>query len=223
MKTDDNKIEDLFEAAKRHHKNLRRQQHLSQLVDQWEAEELAAKSTARHRKLWISLSIAASILLLVSVAIRSLQPRTSVPSNTIVAENRTTSMPVPHEPPTVVATPPHSSTSTSAPIVSSAPQATSTHNSTAEPQEPLVAQSNVPADNDINQVQSNQILIAENTITPPINKPKRTVYERTSSRLIGKSGYSKAETIITSDLNQPLLAFSCPSNNIQYEIGRIEF
>ena len=264
MNTPDN-LQQLFDAAKRHQKDLSRQQKLSDLVDQWAAAEAAPKKSTKRRTLWLSMGIAAGILLMVSIGLRVLQPEPSANPGTIVAKIDTI--------PQIALPEPSSDIDNATPTTHDGPlhnQKNSTKAIAASSAErdivqPLIADNENSVDNEnsadkenssdkensanndnritpkeqvlpptehvlpsieqvlpsIEQMQQStgQMQLADNTIT---TKPKKTVYERTSSRLVGSKRTSVTRRQATDD-GRPLLALTNSSTSITYELGKIKF
>lgn len=257
MNTPDN-IQQLFDAAKRHQKDLRRQQKLSDLVDQWAAAETAPKKSTKRRTLWLSMSIAAGILLMVSIGLRVLQPEPSANHGTIVAKIDTIPQSALPEPssdinsatPTTHDDPLHNQKNSTKAIAASsaerdivqpllADNENSVDNENSADKENSSDNAN-SANNDNRITPKEQVLppteqvlpsiehvlpsieqmqLADNTIT---TKPKKTVYERTSSRLVGSKRTSVTRRQATDD-DRPLLALTNSSTSITYELGKINF
>lgn len=77
-------LEDLFEAARRQKADFERQQRLGDLIDKLVADEAAS---TRKRPLWRYVGIAASVLLLLAIALRVVfQDETRVPQGPVVAD-----------------------------------------------------------------------------------------------------------------------------------------
>lgn len=257
MNTPDN-LQQLFDAAKRHQKDLSRQQQLSDLVDQWAAAETAPKKITKRRTLWLSMSIAAGILLMISIGLRVLQPEPSANPGTIVAKIDTIPQSALPEPssdidsatPTTHDDPLHNQKNGTKAIAPSTAerdivQPLLADNENSVDNENLADKENSSdnansANNDNRITPKEQVLpptehvlpsieqvlpsieqthLADNTIT---TKPKKTVYERTSSRLVGSKRTSATRRQATDD-GHPLLALTNSSTSITYELGKINF
>ncbi len=224
MNTPDN-LQQLFDAAKRKQKDLRRQQKLSDLVDQWAAAEAASKKSRNRRTLWLSMGIAAGILLMVSIGLRALQPEPPVNPGTIVAKIDTVPQNTQPEPSITVDKP-----SPTTPTDSFHKQKTVTKaiaSSTAERDTPMLAEKENSVDG-VNRADNDSIILdnsieqaqlADNSVA---TKPQKTVYERTSNRLVGTKKTSIISQPATAD-SRPLLALTNSSTSITYELGKINF
>lgn len=222
-----NDLKKLIAAAKRHEKDLQQQKHLSELVDQWAAAETAPEKSTHRRALWLSMDIAAGILLMVSIGLRALQPQPSTNHGTIVAKINSFAQSVRPEPSSDIDNP--APTTHKGSIHKPKNEATATISSTAERDitQPMIAEDANPVDyenyayNDsiIEDTPTEQVQLADNT---PVTKPKKTVYERTSNRLVATK-HSPNTRRQASDDNRPILALTNSSTSITYEIGKINF
>lgn len=229
MKPNDN-IEELFEAAKRHEKDMQRQQRLSVLVDQWSAAETAAEAAnetaagkSHNRKpIWITIGVAASILLMVSIGLRVLQPQPAQNGGTIVAQNNPDTaketniipdnQPLDKDTRISTTTPVYTKPATKQELLSEA-----TPTEETEPSETI---------DTVVPLSAEKVLLAENesqeTETTTVARTEKKVFERTSNRLISSnirnnthSSPNRPET--------PLMAYSGTGTSVVYDLGKIEF
>jgi hypothetical protein len=227
-------INDLFEAARRQEADRKRQQKLSDMIDQMAAlgaengerrTENGERRTAYSRHWWAYVGIAASILLLVTVGLHILfgdvagtnegpivaktQPvQPVVVSDTVPVDSRAAVEVVP----TYVA-PKHNvvlaeNAVPSQPVEQPAEiQIESEPLPASQPEEPLLAEAahTVPAD------------------TPQVAAARHRVFERTSSRLVCGSG-CKPEQRQDPAANTPQVAFvNLAGNSTDFEVGSISF
>lgn len=222
-----NDLEKLIAAAKRHEKDLQQQKHLSELVDQWAAAETAPEKTTHRRALWLSMGIAAGILLMVSIGLRALQPQPSTNHGTIVAKIDTIPQSARPEPsgdidnitPTTHDSPLHKQRTSTKAIAASTAERDITQPMLAETDKHIENEDTADNDSIIEDTPTEQVQLADNT---PATKPKKTVYERTSSRLVGSKRTSVTRRQATDD-SRPLLALTNSSTSITYELGKINF
>ena len=217
MNTND-KIEELFEAAKRHEKDMQRQQRLSDLVDQLAAAESATRKPTKRRPIWAAMGIAASILLMVSIGLRALHP--DMPDNTkhIVALNNSSSI--------VIDSTSHRAETTT--DISSSSVKTALH----KDMEILIAESAIDDSNTATEptlehefpIHDNN-LIAENETQENeevnVATTEKKVYVRTSNRLVGNGSQQRSHH--SSSENTPLMAFSGTGTSVLYDLGKITF
>lgn len=220
MKTND--IEELFEAAKRHEKDLQRQQRLSELVDQWGTSSGGTRGgdNVRRKSLWIPLSIAASILLMVSIGLRALLPQTPAESGTLVAENRGD---------TTVSTVEQLPTEKTTDEKEHRPAMTRpTRNNQLLAETPAEEPSGLDIQNDEADTMPIQIterdLLAQNDIPETQTATMETkVYERTSSRLVGRKDHKPSIRNRSNDTETPLIAFNNTGTCATYDFAKIIF
>lgn len=220
MKTND--IEELFEAAKRHEKDLQRQQRLSELVDQWGTSSGGTRGgdNVRRKSLWIPLSIAASILLMVSIGLRALLPQTPAESGTLVAENRgDTAVPKGEQLPTEE----KSDEKEHRPAMTRP-----TRNNQLLAETPAEEPSGLDIQNDEADTMPIQIterdLLAQNDIPETRTATMETkVYERTSSRLVGRQDHKPSIRNRSNDTETPLITFNNTGTCSTYDFAKIIF
>lgn len=220
MKTND--IEELFEAAKRHEKDLQRQQRLSELVDQWGTSSGGTRGgdNVRRKSLWIPLSIAASILLMVSIGLRTLLPQTPAESGNLVAENRgdtavSTVEQLPTEKTTdekeyrPAMTKPDRKNHLLAETPAAEPSGLDGQNYEADTIPQQIMEESMLAQNDIREKQMTTM--------------ETKVYERTSNRLVGRESHKPSIINKSKDAETPLVAFNNTGTCATYDFTKIEF
>lgn len=220
MKTND--IEELFEAAKRHNKDMQRQQHLSDLIDQWAAAETATKKKNSRKSIWTALGVAASILLLVTIGIRALLPKTTSNEGTILTaktdDTATEYISVMEDQPSENLTLPDRAR----------PVATKTATKSILMAENTLNEINEPSDTIMTT--STEALLAENDSHEPeiatSTSEDYRIYERTSTRLVGsntRQQHNKRPTTrpTTNELDRPLIAYSGTGTNVIYDLAKI--
>lgn len=216
-------IEDLFEAARRREADKKRQQKLSEMIDQL----AAAETHQRRRPIWVYSGVAAGILLLLTVGLHILfgdvegskdgpivaetQPvQPIVDTDTASADSQATVDVVP----TYVA-PKHSAVLAENTVSHQPVEQSAGIRTEPEPlpvlqiEEPLLAEVAQPVQPD----------------TPQVAAAQRRVFERTSSRLVCGGGCSpKRSQTDARGLDAPQLAFINNSGTgANFELGSISF
>lgn len=221
MKTNDN-IEELFEAAKRHEKDMQRQQHLSDLVDQWAAAETPAHKSRNRKHIWITIGVAAGILVMVSIGLRSLQPQAPSNSGEIVAKNNPSTT---TEPKVITG---EQSSDNDIPMTNTTPTSTNPASKTILLAETIPAEEPAPTEAfDTTAMPSvEEPLLVENespeTETTTVVAKEKKVYERTSNRLVSINAHSNTRS--TTDRSEPpLMTYSGTGTSAIYNLGKINF
>ena len=242
MKKKDN-LEELFEAAKRHEKDMMRQRKLGELVDEWAAAETAIRKpsrggtisktsrggaiskTSRRRAIWATIGVAAGILLMVSIGLRALQPKMAADTKGIVAKSDQTRS-------VIDSTSPGEGT---ADYIIQIEKAAPGKNKLKKKQGILTAENSIEdADTATGETLENEftrqedILIAENETTENeevnVAVTEKKVFVRTSNRLVGKhNNQQRPERRHDDSQNQPLLVFSGAGTSVMYDLGKINF
>ena len=227
-------IEELFEAARRQEADRKRQQKLSDMIDQMAAQETGngefrAKSgerkTERHRRLWVYSSVAASVLLLFTFGLHILFGDVAEPKDgPVLAEKQ------PVQPGVVSDT--VSADSQAAAEVTPAYIAPKNNDVLAEndaPSQPVEQPAEIQIEPEpLPSSRPEESLLAEATHTvqpdtPQVAAAQHRVFERTSSRLVCGSGCTP-ERHLPSAGNAPQIAVvSLSGANTDFEVGSISF
>ena len=215
-------LEELIAAAQRHEADQRRQQQLSEMVDQW-----AAAETPHRRHLWTTLGIAASIILLMAIGLRLLLPGNESSTNpplTAQADMPTTAAD------TVEA---HDDATNATPVFrmgttvnrlasASTPDVIKkdTDQTSSETPEPLYQ-------TDPLEMERPQMLLAEEATTTKqethlIAMAQKRTHERTSTRLVCGTGCKPEQSRPTAP-NVPQMAMVNNSGSATFEVGSIPF
>lgn len=221
MKTDNN-LEELFEAAKRHEKDQQRQQRLSDMIDQWGTSSSGARGgdNVRRKNLWVPLSVAASILLMVSIGLRALLPQAPSDGGALVAEVGSDT----------------AATKEGQLPAESKPNVEKQHPATTRPTRENRLLAEIPAEettrpnvqsdeaDTIPQQEMAETLLAQNDVpeTRTATMDETKVYERTSNRLVGKSNRA-ANNGRSDDTQAPLMAFTSTGTSATYDLAKINF
>ena len=222
-------IDELFEAARRQEADRKRQQKLSDMIDQMAALETenGERRTERSRRLWVYSSVAASVLLLFTFGMHILfgdvagpkdgpvlaekQPvQPSVVSDTVSADSQAAVEVTP-----AYVAPKHSAVLAENTVSHQPVEQSAGIRTEPEPlpvlqiEEPLLAEVAQPVQPDTSQVAAAQ----------------RRVFERTSSRLVCGGGCSpKRSQTDARGLDAPQLAFINNSGTgTNFELGSISF
>lgn len=230
-------IEDLIAAEQRHQADLRRQQQLSDLIDQLAAAETKAVATgaktankttakiaeneSRRRPIWFWFSAAACLLLLVTIGLRHLTSRPAdTPAPTILASTDTPAAPIVDTIPATT-TPQTLTPSTSAPLLASLPT-TNTKPEASAPtekteEEPVIPKPPLEIETPVfSNPSSPQSLLAE--------APK--VFERTSNRLVATTGNATQRNLrqpSPEPETQPLAFFTPKGTSALFDLAKIPF
>lgn len=214
-------INDLFEAARRVETDRKRQQKLSDMIDRM----AAAETQRRRRPLWVYSSVAAGILLLVTVGLRALYGGADGTGNApVLAEKQ------PVQPSVVSDT--VSADSQAAAEVTPAYIAPKNNDVLAEndaPSQPVEQPAEIQIEPEpLPSSRPEESLLAEATHTvqpdtPQVATAQHRVFERASSRLVCGSG-CKPEQRQDPAANTPQVAFvNNAGNSTDFEVGSISF
>lgn len=220
MKTND--IEELFEAAKRHEKDLQRQQKLSKLVDQWSASfsKTRGGNNVRRKSLWTIMSVAASILLLVSIGLRSFLPQTPAEGGTCVANNRgDTAVLTGEQLPTEETT----DTKEYHPAMTRPAKNSQMLAETPAEETSGIDVQNEEADTIPLQITEETLLVQNDISETRMASMETKVYERTSSCLVVRQNHKPPIRNRNNDTETHLVAFNNIGTCATYELGKIEF
>ena len=227
-------IEELFEAARRQEADRKRQQKLSDMIDQMAAQEtengeFRAKSgerkTERHRRLWVYSSVAASVLLLFTFGLHILFGDVAEPKDgPVLAEKQPVQPSVVSD--TVSA---DSQAATEVTPAYVAPKHNAVLVENDAPSQPVEQLAEIQTEPEpLPASRPEESLLAEATHTVPADTPQvaaaqHRVFERTSSRLVCGSGCTP-ERRSPSAGNAPQIAVvSLSGANTDFEVGSISF
>ena len=213
-------LEDLFEAARRQKADLERQQRLSDLIDKLAADEAAA---TRKRLLWRYAGIAASVLLLLTVALRVVyQNETGISQGPLVADA---------PPVSEVGTDMADTGVLQVPTVSRSIRGEMAERVSVAAASETEVQVRALADTvALEPIADDDVLLAEDADVPsekapaPEIEPQPRVFERTSTRLVCGGGCavrSRQETSVADALQFALLQNS--GTSASFEMGSISF
>lgn len=230
-------IEDLFEAARRREADKKRQQKLSEMIDQL----AAAETHQRRRPIWVYSGVAAGILLLLTVGLHILFGDVEGPKDgPIVAETQ------PVQPIVDTDTVPADSQAAVEVVPAYvAPKRNAVFAEATPSLQPVEQPADIKGDGTENATHpalagtplregtATQVevpLLAESAVTVPPDTPQvaaaqRRVFERTSSRLVCGGGCSpKRSQTDARGLDAPQLAFINNSGTgANFELGSISF
>ena len=220
-------INDLFEAARRQEADRKRQQKLSDMIDQMAAlgAESGKRKTESHRRLWLYSGVAASVLLLFTFGLHILFGGVAEPEDgPILAETQ------PVQPVVVSDTVPVDSRAAVEVVPTYvAPKHNVVLAENAVPSQPVEHPAEIRFESEPLPVpQPEEPLLAEATHTVPADTPQvaaaqHRVFERTSSRLVCGSG-CKPEQRQDPAANTPQVAFvNNAGNSTDFEVGSISF
>ena len=223
-------IEELFEAARRQEADRKRQQKLSDMIDQMAAQETengefgaesGERKTERHRRLWVYSSVAASVLLLFTFGMHILFGDVAEPKDgPVLAEKQPVQPSVVSD--TVSADSQAAAEVTPAYIAPKNNDVLAENDAPSQPAEIQIEPEPLPAS------QPEESLLAEATHTvqpdtPQVAAAQHRVFERTSSRLVCGSGCTP-ERHLPSAGNAPQMAVvTLSGTNTDFEVGSISF
>lgn len=214
-------INDLFEAARRVETDRKRQQKLSDMIDRM----AAAETQRRRRPLWVYSSVAAGILLLVTVGLRALYGGADGTGNApVVAETRPVQPVIVSDTASAdIQTALDAAPKYTAPVRNAVlAEATPSSQLEEQPVETRIEPETLPLP------QADVPLLVESVVTVPTDTPQvaaaqKHIYERTSSRLVCGSG-CKPEQRQDPAANTPQVAFvNNAGNSTDFEVGSISF
>ncbi len=227
-------IEELFEAARRQEADRKRQQKLSDMIDQMAAQEtengeFRAKSgerkTERHRRLWVYSSVAASVLLLFTFGLHILFGDVAEPKDgPVLAEKQPVQ-------PSVVSDTVSADSQAAADVTPAyiAPKNNDVLAKNDAPSQPVEQPAEIQTEPEpLPSSRPEESLLAEATHTvqpdtPQVAAAQHRVFERTSSRLVCGSGCTP-ERHLPSAGNAPQIAVvSLSGANTDFEVGSISF
>lgn len=216
-------INDLFDAARRHNADLKRQQKLGDMIDQLALEN----GKRRRRPLWIYSSVAAAVLLLVTFGLRILYGGAE--------ENGTPVVVAESQPVHSVVVTDSASSNNQVPVEFAPACVTPNRNATlavtATSPQPIELPAEILTEPEVLPVLQNEVpLLVEDAVTMPPDTPQvaatqHRVFERTSSRLVcgGGCAPNRSQTDARG-IDTPQLAFINNSGTgTNFEIGSIPF
>ena len=227
-------IEELFEAARRQEADRKRQQKLSDMIDQMAAQETengefgaesGERKTERHRRLWVYSSVAASVLLLFTFGLHILFGDVAGPKDgPVLAEKQPVQPSVVSD--TVSADSQAATEVTPAYVAPKHNAVLAENDAPSQPVEQLAEIQTEPEPLPASRPEESLLAEATHTVpadTPQVAAAQHRVFERTSSRLVCGSGCTP-ERRSPSAGNAPQIAVvSLSGANTDFEVGSISF